>query len=271
MDNFSDKVIVITGGGTGIGYAFAKQFGKEGAKVVIAGRRQEKIDEAVNSLSALGIEAAGTVCDTSDYAQVEALADFAWNRYGKADVILNNAGISQKPRPVLRSKLEDIKTVMDINFYGVWNGMSVFGNRFMRQKTPAAIYNIGSENSLFNAVPFNFTYVTSKQAVYAMTEALREELPDFIDVSLICPGLVTSDMTSSFAPGMDADKFVGIAMKQLRANKFYVVSHGFNMEYIDARYKEVREAYEEYAPRYEGDDEFDIRSLIKKMRSGGEK
>ncbi len=266
MDNFSDKVVVITGGGTGIGFAFAKQFGKEGARVVIAGRRQEKIDGAVSKLTDLGVEAAGTVCDMSDYGQVEALADFAWDRFGKVDVILNNAGISMKPRPVLRSKIEDIKTVMDINFYGVWNGMSVFGNRFMEQKTPAAIYNIGSENSLFNAVPFNFTYVTSKQAVYAMTEALREELPDFIDVSLICPGLVSSDMTSSFAPGMDADKFVGIAMKQLKANRFYVVSHGYNMEHINARYKEVSEAYEEYAPRYDGDDEFDIRALVKKMR-----
>lgn len=268
MDNFQDKVVVITGGGTGIGLAFARQFGKEGAKLVLAGRRQEKIDEAVASLKETGVEAAGTVCDTSDIAQVEALADFAWDTFGQADVILNNAGISDRPRPVLRSKFEDVKKVMDINFYGVWNGVTVFGSRFMRQKTPAAIYNIGSENSLFNAVPFNFSYVVSKHAVYAMTEALREEVPEFIDVSIICPGLVSTDMTSSFAPGMDADKFAGIAMQQLKANKFYVVTHAYNMERIDARYKEVSEAYAEYAPRYAGDDEFDIRNLIKKQRGG---
>ncbi len=74
MKDFKDKVVVITGGGTGIGFSFAKRFGGAGAKVVLAGRRQEKLDAAAAKLQELGYQALGCSCDVSDYAQVEALA-----------------------------------------------------------------------------------------------------------------------------------------------------------------------------------------------------
>lgn len=262
MLTYKDKVVVITGGGTGIGLSFSKQFGRDGAKIVVADMDASKNDAAIAALSSENIEAASFTCNVNDRTQVEALAEFAWEKFGKADVLVNNAGIIQDPYSVIDAPRADIENVLETNFYGVWNGASVFGKRFIAQGTPAAIYNLGSENSFFNAVPHAFAYIVSKHAVLAMTDALREETPDFIEVALICPGLVTTDMTASIGAGMNVDDFTSTAMKQLKAGKFIVVSHPYNIERIDERYDEIREAYSEFAPRYDGDDEFDVRKML---------
>lgn len=268
MESFKDKVVVITGGATGIGFSFAKRFGGDGAKLVIAGRRQDKLDEAVAALKALGIEAAGCACDVGDYASVEALADFTWQTFGRGDVIVNNAGVSQQPGSVIDMAPEEVERVMRINYFGLWNGVSVFGKRFVAQGTPSAIYNVGSENSFYNFVPMASAYEASKHAVHALTDALREEAPDFIEVAFVAPGFVSSEMTDPFGKGlsMDTDRYTGIAFGQLKAGAYYVVSHAYNMERITERYDEMAQAYADYAPRYEGDEEFDARSLFARLR-----
>lgn len=270
MESFKDKVVVITGGATGIGLSFAKRFGEDGAKLVIAGRRQDKLDEAVSALGERDIEAAGFVCDVGDYGQVEALADFAWEKFGRADVIVNNAGVSQQPGSVIDMAPEEVERVMRINYFGLWNGVSVFGKRFIAQGTPSAIYNVGSENSFYNFVPMASAYEASKHAVHALSDALREETPDFIEVAFVAPGFVSSEMTDPFGKGlsMDTDRYTAIAFEQLKAGCYYVVSHAYNMERITARYDEMSAAYAKYAPRYDGDEEFDARILFAKLRPG---
>ena len=192
--DFTDKVVVITGGATGIGFSFAKQFGQAGAKVVIASRRLNRVEEAVEKLVALGIEAKGTTCDVTVLAEVEALADFTWDEFGRVDVIVNNAGVSTSHQPVIGFTKEQAMKVLDIDLFGVWNGVTVFGKRLIEQGTPCAIYNVGSENSFFDGVPYATAYVISKHAVLALTDILRKEVPDFVDVGLICPGLVNSEL-----------------------------------------------------------------------------
>jgi len=266
MQNFKDKVVVITGGATGIGFSFAKQFGAEGAKLVIASRRKERVDQAVADLKGMGYEAAGTACDVAKRSDVEALADFAWATFGRADVLLNNAGVAQRKRgPVMSLDLEEFDTVLGINVYGTLYGIQVFGQRFVEQGTPAAIYNLGSENSFFPAVPGSSAYIASKHSVLAITEQLAEEVPDFIDVSLICPGFVQSEMTAGNPGGMPTDEFTALTLKQLKAGELYVVSHAYNMVHIDKRYAELSKAFATYAPRYEGDDEYDVGCMIEKM------
>lgn len=270
MKNFNNKVVVITGGATGIGLSFAKQFGSDGAKVVIASRREKVVNEAVEELRELGIEAAGKTCDVTDYTQVEALADYAWEIYGHVDVIMNNAGVSQSLQPIIEMDITSFKKVMDINVYGVLNGIKVFGTRFIDQGTPAAIYNIGSENSYFVGVPSASAYVASKHAVLALTDSLREEVPSFIDVALITPGYVQSEMTEGFPGAMDSDEFVSIIMPQLKAGKFYCVSHAYNLKRINDRYNEVKYAFQQYAPRYDGDNLMDVRTVLAKVSEDAE-
>ena len=265
MESYKDKVVVITGSATGIGKSLARQFGKDGAKIVISGRRADKIDEAVAELKTAGIEAVGQACDVTKRDEVEALADFAWDTFGKVDVIVNNAGVAQEWVPLIDMDLDDFRKVHEINVYGVLNGIQVFGKRFLEQGTPAAIYNIGSENSLSACVPSAHAYVSSKHAILPITEMLDEETPDFIEVALIMPGFVNSEMTAGTFPGMDTDAFTSLVMQQLKAGEFYVVSHAYNKVRLDERYTKLAHAFETYAPRYDGDDEFDVRTQIAKM------
>lgn len=271
MNNFEGKVVVITGGATGIGLAFAKKFGAEGAKVVIAARRQNRIDEAVAELEKLGVDAAGTTADVTVLADVEALADFAWDHYGHVDVIMNNAGVGQDFASVIDVPIETARSVIEINLFGTWHGCQVFGKRFIEQGNPAAIYNIGSENSLFNGFPLAPSYVASKHAVLALTESLAEEVPDFIDVSLICPGFVSTELgpPGSMDTAMDVDRYVDIAWPQIVAGEFFVVSHAYNMERIDARHSKIARAFGTYAPRYDGDVEFDVRTFFAALNEIG--
>jgi NAD(P)-dependent dehydrogenase (short-subunit alcohol dehydrogenase family) len=261
MKDFNGKVVVVTGGATGIGFALAKQFGAKGAKLVLAARRRNRLDQAASELSATGVEVRTFECDVTQRDQVEALADFAWKEFGTVDVIVNNAGHGSISSPVIEAKHEDVQRLFDVNVFGVWNGAAVFGRRFLDRGTPAAIYNVGSENSLFGSVICGAAYVASKHACLALTIALREEAPPFIDVGLICPGLVRSDLAIETVEGMDTDRYAELVMKQIVDGQFFIVSHSYNAVRIDARYNAIKEAYATYAPRYPGDVEFDVRIL----------
>ena len=265
MESFKDKVIVIPGGATGIGFGFAKAFGAEGAKIVIAARRENRLQEAVAELEKLGVEATYKVCDVTSLEDVEALADFAWGWKGHVDVIVNNAGLMIPHAPVLEMPVEQIQHIFNVNLFGVIYGSKVFGKRFLDQGTPAAIYNVGSENSLFHGTPLNGAYVATKHSVNAFTQSLYEELPDFIEVSLICPGFVMSELgpEENMQHGMPTDEYIDMAMPQLKAGKFFVVSHAYNMERITERYEMLKTAFETYAPRYDGDQQYDVRTVIK--------
>lgn len=264
MENFRDKVVVIPGGATGIGFGFAKAFGAEGAQVVIAARREDRLKEAVAELEQLGIEAMYSICDVTKIEDVQSLADFAWAWKGHVDVIVNNAGTMVPHSTVVDQPVEDIRRIFDVNFFGVLHGSKVFAKRFIEQGTPAAIYNVGSENSLFHGTPLNGAYVATKHGVFAMTQSLYEELPDFIDISLICPGFVVSELgpEENMQHGMQTDEFVAKAMPQIKAGEFFVVSHAYNIVPINERYEMVKRAYDTYAPRYIGDQQYDVRTII---------
>jgi len=268
IDNYKGKTVVITGGATGIGFAFAKAFGAEGAAIVIAEPRQQRLQEADAELSVLGVTASYFVCDVSNPEQVNALADYAWQHHNSVDVLINNAGISCARKPLPSMPLTDVQRVFDVNFFGMWHGAAAFGQRMIEQGSPAAIYNVGSENSFFSAVPNSTAYLASKHAILGMTEGLREDLPDFIDVGLIVPGWVRSEMGDprSSHLAMDTDRFVSLALPQIMAGEHYVVTHAYNIEHINARHAAVSQAYATYAPRYDGDDEYDVRTLIAGMQ-----
>ncbi|MGF6771838.1 NAD(P)-dependent dehydrogenase (short-subunit alcohol dehydrogenase family) [Paraburkholderia sp. GAS199] len=261
MKDFNGKVVVITGGATGIGFALAKQFAKKGAQLLIAAIQMKRLEEAKEKLSPLTSRVEIFECDVTKREQVEALAAYAWEKFGHVDVIVNNAGVGPIPSKVIDAKYEDVQSVLAVNLFGVWNGVSVFGKRFIAQGTPAAIYNVGSENSFFNAIPEGAGYEISKHGVLAMTVALREELPKHVEVALICPGLVLSELAKETQEGMPTDKYAEIVMNQIVAGEFYIVSHAFNFVRISARWREIEAAFAKYAPRYEGDVEYDVRTI----------
>ena len=262
QQSFKDKVVVITGCATGIGFSLAKHLGLEGAVLVIAGRRKGRLVEAVERLVALGIDASHCECDVRVCAEVEALADYAWQRHGQVDAIINNAGIPPNPRSVIDADLDEVRRLYEVNIFGVWHGIAVFGKRFIEQGTAAGIYAVGSENSLFDGAPFGSSYISSKHALLGIMDPLRKEVPEFIRVGLICPGFVKSEIIDDMSAAMDTDRYAKIVLKQMKAGEFYIVSHAHNMVHIEARYQEISRAYAKYAPRYSGDEEFDLRTVM---------
>lgn len=269
MDNFNGKTAVITGGATGIGFGLAKRFGQLGANVVIGEPRQQRLDEALKQLKALGTEASAMVMDVTDPESMEAFAEFAWATYGGAHVLINNAGIAIGRKAVPDVDLADLHRLFDVNFFGVWHGAASFGKRMIAQGAPAAIYNVASENAFFNAVQKSAPYIASKHAVRGLTEAMRDEFPDFVKVGMIVPGFVASEMTAGSEQfAMDADTFAEKVVTQIQAGEFYVVTHSYNIERIKPIHAEIEEAYARNAPRYDGDDEYDVPTLIARLRAG---
>lgn len=268
MTSFENSIVVITGGATGIGFALAKAFGADGANIVLAEPRATRLQEAVSALEAVSVNARWYECDVSDPASVARLADSVWKDAGRVDVLINNAGIKAPNNPVTDLPLEDLHKVFDVNFFGMWHCAAIFGKRLIEQGTPSSLYNVGSELSFFSSVPNATAYMASKHAVLGLTEGLREEMPDFIDVGLIVPGFVASEMHSSAVSslGMNADRFAEIVMPQIRAGARFVVSHAYNIEHINSRYQAVSEAYSSHAPRYAGDDEFDVKTIMARLR-----
>ena len=267
--DLNERNVVITGGASGIGFALAKGLGQRGCRILIAEPSEARLSAAVAALEELGVQADYEVCDVTSLEQVEALADRAWSRFERVDMVFNNAGIGIGQVPIVDTPMEDLHAVFNVNFFGVWHGCKVFGKRLIEQGTPAGIYNTGSENSVFNAVPNNAAYLATKHAVLGMTDNLREQMPDFIHVGLILPGFVKSGLTEAVADlAMDTDQFASKVLEQIGDGRFYIVSHAYNMHHIQERYAELAAAYETYAPRYEGDEEYDVRFLLSQLRPG---
>jgi len=264
MLNIKNRTAVITGGATGIGLGLAKACGNRGARIVIGEPRAAQLDAALSTLREMGISAQGVVLDVSSVEQLEAFADEAFGAEGDVALVVNNAGVGQRPGSVLDTPLEEMQRVMAVNFQGVWQGCQVFGRRLIEQESEAAIYNTGSENSFFVAVHHAAAYVASKHAVLGLTDALREEMPAHIRVGMIAPGFVATHLIpEAMRPlGMPIDEFAAAILPQMLAGEPYVVSHGYNQVRIDQRYQLIRDAYRRYAPRKAGDERFDVRHLV---------
>ena len=267
MKSLKNKVIAITGGATGIGFALAKALGGEGAKIVIGEPRKEKLREGVSILSGLGIEAAEKHLDVADLKSVEEFADFTVEFFGSVDMLINNAGISGARGRIDKVDIREARKVFDVNFFGVWHGCAVFSKKMIEQGTNAAIYNLGSENSLFIAVPKSVAYVASKHAVLGLSESLRNDLPDYIHVGTIFPGYVDTPLTGEVEGGMNADDFANIVKEQIKNEEHIIVSHAYNSVHIEKRNNEITSAYEKYAPRYDGDEVYDVKTILNKLKN----
>jgi len=268
MKDFKNKVVVITGGATGIGFALAKRFGKEGAKIVIGGLREKRLQEAVSTLKRLEIEAAYQICDVTKENDLVLLEQFSRSHFGSVDVLINNAGVGSARKSVFDTSSEEVAAILDVNLFGVWSAIRVFGKKMIAAGTPCAIYNVGSENSFFNAVKKGSAYIISKHAIHALSKSLREEAPAFMDVGMIVPGWVFTEIAPAefMKFGMPADEFVERLLPQIKAGEFYIVSHPYNLIRIGEAYEEIKQAFDKYAPRFKGDERYDVQLVIEQLR-----
>jgi NAD(P)-dependent dehydrogenase (short-subunit alcohol dehydrogenase family) len=185
---------VITGGGNGIGRGIALALAEDGAaKIVIADINPTDGERTAEELRAKGVDAAYRKVNVASLEEIEGLADFAWERMGGVDLVFNNAGASRLARAFDISD-QDIAWLIQVNIMGVVNGSRVFGRRMLEQGTRGWITNTASQAGILGRTPFLATYTGTKHFVVGWTDALRADYGDRLGFSVICPGLVASNM-----------------------------------------------------------------------------
>lgn len=190
------KVAIVTGGGTGIGRGITLMFAKEGARVVICGRRKEPLDETASEITKAGGEAFALVCDVSGLGQVKKLTDETISRFGKIDILVNNAGV-YLPHDALGVSDEEWNLVLGVDLKGVWLCSKAVLPHMLSQKR-GKIINIASIAGLIGFEQ-SAVYCAAKGAVVSLTrEMALDYAPKGIYINAIAPGVIASDMTKSF-------------------------------------------------------------------------
>jgi glucose 1-dehydrogenase len=191
-----DKVAVITGGSRGLGFAIAQTYARAGAKVVIASRTLRTVDLAVDALRKGGYQADGLACDVADMQQVEVLAQYAIQTFGRIDIWVNNAGLSAPYGPTVHIPSADFLTVINTNIIGTYNGSVVAMRHFLAQKSGKLINLLGRGDT--GSIPLQNAYSSSKVWVRNFTKILANEYKNSgVDIFGFNPGLVKTDMLSN--------------------------------------------------------------------------
>ena len=208
MKDLRDKVVVITGAGSGIGRATALQFAREGARLELVDIDGAAVEAVRNEIEALGAGAASHEVDCADAEAVQQLADDIFARRGRVDVLHNNAGVCCGG-PVEEISLDDWRWITDNNYWGVVNGIRAFVPGMIEQGGGGHILNTASMAGLV-PLPMVAPYCATKSAVVGLSEALDIELAIHgIRVSAVCPGATRTRVLENAhidLPGAMADK-----------------------------------------------------------------
>jgi NAD(P)-dependent dehydrogenase (short-subunit alcohol dehydrogenase family) len=223
------RVAVITGAASGIGLAAAKKFAGLGMNIVMADVSDglEAAAAEVAAASASGGMIRALAVNVSDRAQVERLKDAAYDAFGEVALLMNNAGIGGGA-PVL-GDAERWRRVLDVNLWGVINGVQVFAPAMLKQEGAAAIVNTGSKQGI-TTPPGDAAYNVSKAGVKIVTEALAHELRtgagSRISAHLLIPGFTFTGITGQKekpAAAWTAEQVVDFLIEGMSAGNFYIL------------------------------------------------
>lgn len=202
MPGVEGKVVAITGASSGIGHAAALLLSERGAKIVMGARRTDRLKSLADRIAAMNGEAAYVHVDVKQREDLPKFVSLACERYGKLDVLINNAGIA--PLSLLDElRVTDWEEMIDVNIKGVLYGIAAALPVFRRQGFGHFI-TIASTAGLITR-PTMSVYSATKFAVRAISEGLRQEAGDKLRVTIISPGFVQTDLAESITnPGVKA-------------------------------------------------------------------
>jgi 2-dehydro-3-deoxy-D-gluconate 5-dehydrogenase len=187
------RVAVVTGGNGGIGLGMGRGLAEAGAAVVVAARNREKSTRAVAELRALGVEAEGIEVDVANEASIEALVKATVARFGRIDVLVNNAGMNIR-KPVEKLELSEWHQVLDVNLTSAFLASRAC-HPVMKKQGGGKIINIGSMMSIFGA-SFAPAYAASKGGMVQLTKAMATGwAADNIQVNAVLPGWIDTELT----------------------------------------------------------------------------
>lgn len=214
MFDFDGQVVIVTGSGSpkGIGKTIAKTFAKQGATVIIADMNTEGVKATVSEIEEEGGKAFGIELNVTDKESVDNMVKTVMDKYGRIDVLVNNAGISQKVT-VEDMTLEDIKRIFNVNMFGLFLCTQAC-MKPMREAKYGRIVNLSSVSGKRGGGVFGGAhYSASKAAVLAFSKNLSREISaEGVTINSVCPGLINTEIWKSL-PKEDADKVIdGIPM-----------------------------------------------------------
>ncbi|MCS5663058.1 MAG: SDR family oxidoreductase [Flavobacteriales bacterium] len=193
-----NKLVIVTGASSGIGKACAEKFAQKGANVVLAARSGEKLQELAKKISGYGVEVLAVVADVSKEEDCKKLVDEALVKFGRIDVLVNNAGISMRAT-FADLDISVLKKVMDVNFWG-----TVYCTRYA---IASILENKGSVVGVssiagYKGLPGRTGYSSSKFAMHGFLEALRiENIKKGLHVLIACPGFTASNIRNTALSG----------------------------------------------------------------------
>jgi NAD(P)-dependent dehydrogenase (short-subunit alcohol dehydrogenase family) len=187
--DLTGKICIVTGGGRGIGLGMAQGLYRHGATVIVSGRTKQVLEEAARSM---GDRAIPIACDVADEAQVIALRDETLNRFGKIDVLVNNAGVDPIFKVAEKTTLDEWRQIIDINLTGTFLCCKYLGGAMTEGGSVINISSVAGHGGLPRSVP----YCASKGGVEMMTKAMAIDwAPKGVRVNTLAPGWVDTDLT----------------------------------------------------------------------------
>lgn len=196
MSDINNKIVIITGASSGIGAATAHRLSKAGAKVMLAARREERLQDLVSKIEQTGGTAQYRVTDVTQREQVEALAAETQKTFGRIDVLVNNAGLMPLS-PLDATKIDEWEKMVDVNLKGVLYNISAV-LPIMREQGSGHIINTSSVAG-HKVFPSGAVYCATKFAVRALSEGIRLESNGQIRSTNISPGAVDTELPSSIS------------------------------------------------------------------------
>jgi NAD(P)-dependent dehydrogenase (short-subunit alcohol dehydrogenase family) len=270
VQDFSGKVAVVTGGGSGMGRAFATRFAEEGMKVVLGDIQQDALDATLEDLSAKGHDVRGIRIDVSRPEDIQRLADTALDAFGKVHVVCNNAGVEgYMDGPIWEATDKDWQWTTGVNFWSVVYGVRTFVPIMLAQDEEGHVVNTASMTAVVRA---GNMYGITKHAVLALSEIMYAQLQDTkVGVSALCPGIIATRifqgsrnrppelrndkepsgsaqgdehrrmMHERLQQGMQPAEVADILVRAIREGRFYVLTDHEWDDRIKARMQDILE------------------------------
>jgi NAD(P)-dependent dehydrogenase (short-subunit alcohol dehydrogenase family) len=256
------QVAVVTGGASGIGWALADAFAQRDLAVVLCDVEKSALDTAVQRLEQRGVGALGLTVDVGDPEQMDDAAAQTLDRFGRVDVICNNAGVAAQMNAMWEFEYSDWQWVMDVNLWGVIHGIRSFVPHLVAQGS-GHVLNTASMAGIAT-VPFLGPYTAAKHAVVGLSEALSAELMQRapgVGVTVMCPGLVATRLADAarnrpgtlgtpsapapdvpsptMASGIDPASVARDAMEAIEANRLHIAPGPGNRRMVAQRVEQL--------------------------------